>query len=245
MKIKIAAFGLLALAVGGISAARAEAPLTRADVEKIVAEYIAAHPQDIMAAVQKHQEDQERVAGLAAVQQNGDDLYKDAATPVVGDAKADVTVVEFFDYNCGYCKKVTPTVVNVAEGNKNVRLLFKEYPILGPSSEMAAKWALAAQRQGKYFEFHKRLMTNAKPITETFLNDIAKDLGMDVVKAKSDAYGTEIMMEIERNRALAGRMGIRGTPAFVIGGEVVPGAIDEDTMHQMIEQARAAAKKPG
>lgn len=245
-KTTAAAFGtMLALQAASVLAATPPIPetaLTRSDVERIVHEYIMAHPDDILAAVQSFQDKMARNQQQDAVKRNRDDLYATGASPEIGNPKGDVTVVEFFDYNCGYCKKVTPQLVQLVEDDKNVRVVLKDLPILGPSSETASKWALAAHKQGKYFTFHQALMKNRAPITDTLLEQTAQLVGVNVNQARTDMGGTEFLLQIERNRALATKMDVHGTPAFAIGDELAPGAISLDEMKSMIAKARAAKK---
>jgi protein-disulfide isomerase len=237
MKIAKTLLAATALIVCAAPAAMAD-ELTKAEVEKIIHEYIMSHPTDILDSVQQYQEKSMREKSQDAVKNNKDDLY-DTASPIAGNPKGDVTLVEFFDYNCGYCKKVTPDLDKLIEQDKNLRVMFKEFPILSPTSEMAAKWALAAHKQDKYYAFHEALMKNRTPLDEAVLEKIAKETGLDVEKLKKDAEGTDIMMQIEQNKSLAGNMDIRGTPAFVIGDEMAPGAIGLSEMKRMIEKARA------
>jgi protein-disulfide isomerase len=225
-------------------AAQAQAAeLTRAEVESIVHEYIVSHPQDILDSVQGYQEKSSRDKQVSAIKDNRETIYNDPLTPEAGNANGDVTVVEFFDYNCGYCKKVAPEVLGLIKDDKKVRVVFKDFPILGPSSEAAAKWALAAHKQKKYFEFFKAMMQNHAPITDELLEKVARDIGMDVAQGKKDAASTDVMLQIERNRSLAANMDIHGTPAFVVGEDLSPGAISLDEMKQMVAATRKGAGK--
>ena len=151
--------------------------------------------------------------------------------------------MEFFDYNCHFCKGALPAVQSLLEKDKNVRIVFKEFPILGPTSETAAKWALAADKQKKYFEYHKAMMNNKEPINDALLEKVAKNVGMDVDKAKAYIALPEVQLQLQKNRALASELDINGTPAFIIGDDISRGAIPEDEMEQKISAVRAAAKK--
>jgi len=178
-----------------------------------------------------------------AVGKHRQTLLNDIDSPEAGNPDGDVTLVEFFDYNCGYCKKAFSAVQEVLEKDKKVRVVFKEFPILGPSSETAAKWALAAGKQKKYFEFHKKLMNNKSPIDDVLLEKIAKDIGMDVDQAKKDTGSADVLKQIEDNRSLASSLGLGGTPAFVIGEEVVPGMMfPEDFLKKIAEMRKKKDK---
>jgi protein-disulfide isomerase len=229
-----------ALAVPAFAAdAPPAAALSKADVEQIVHDYIQNHAGEILDAVQSYQDHATRSQQQQAVKTNRQGLYNDPLTPTAGNEDGDVTVVEFFDYNCGYCKKVAPEILQLIEEDKKVRVLFKDFPILGPSSETAAKWALAALKQKKYIEFFKAMMNNHAPINDALLEKTAKDVGMDVAKAKQDAASSDVLLQIERNRSLAANMQIHGTPAFVVGDDLQPGAIGLDEIKDLVAKARA------
>lgn len=241
----------LAVTVAGIAAAavaivpvRAEAPLDRTAIEKIVKEYIEANPQVILDSVDNYQKKTLRERSSEAIKNNVGYLFKDDDAPYLGDRDGDVRIVEFFDYNCGYCKKVLPELVKLAEKDKKVKIIFKDIPILGPTSETAAKWALAAHMQKKYFPFHKAMMEHKGPINDEVLEKAAKAAEMDVAKAKEDAESTDVMLQLEKNRALAGQLGITGTPAFVVGEMVVPGAAPLEELEKMVADERKKAAKP-
>ncbi len=225
-----------------LSQVQAEAAaLTKSDVEKIVRDYIKSNPQEILNAVDEYQRALVSEQRKTVLAQNKFSLFKDEA-PEAGNPKGDVAVIEFFDYNCGYCKRVLPDIQKLLDEDKNVRFIFKDFPILGPSSELASKWALAAAKQGKYLDYHKALMTAQGALNEEVLSSLAKDLGLDVDRLKKDAQGSDISEAISKNRALAASLGLSGTPAFIIGDEVAPGAITIERFRSLVETARAAAK---
>lgn len=232
---------LLATAVcfGGASGSAAADPaLSKPEVEAVVRDYIANNPKAILDSISAYQKKTMEARQDGAVEKNRDMIFKDAGSPEVGDAAGDVTVVEFLDYNCHFCKSAFTTVQSLLEKDKKVRVIFKDFPILGPTSETAAKWVLAAKKQNKYFEFHTLLMNNKDPISDDVLAKMAKDLGLDVERMKKDAADKDIEQQIEKNRALASNMGISGTPAFIIGDEVVSGAIPLNVMEEKITALR-------
>lgn len=228
-----------ALALGSTAKA---AEMTKEQVEKIVHDYLMANGEVILKSVDTFQRVTMAQRQADAVKNNHNDLFRNERLPFIGKVDGDVKIVEFFDYNCGYCKHAFADVQAVAEADKNVKIIFFDFPILGPSSESASKWALAAQKQNKYFEFHKALMSHTGNITDEVLEKIAKDLGMDVAKAKTDAAGAEIKAQIDKNRMIAQQMGVNGTPAFVIDDEVLPGAVDKATLLKKIAEKRAKPK---
>jgi protein-disulfide isomerase len=199
---------------------------SRADIEKMVREYILQHPEVLMESVQTHRE-RERVEAQRrskdAVAANRRELFDDAASPVTGTPEAAVAIVQFFDYKCGYCRRVSPTLSKLLEEHKNVRVIFKELPILGPESDIASRAALAAAKQGAYLAFHRELMSLNGPITPDAIEDTGRKLGLDVARLKTDMSSKEMEGALMQNRRLASALGVQSTPSFVIGGEVNPG----------------------
>jgi protein-disulfide isomerase len=168
------------------------------------------------------------------------ELQKDPSSPVAGTAGG-VTVVEFFDYHCGYCKKAEGTIVNLLADHPEIHFVFKEFPILGPQSSMAAKAGLAAHKQGGYLKFHQALMTLTGPITMDAIAELPGKQGLDVSKLKTDMDSPEVQSTLARNHELGHRVGVKSTPNFVIGSEVVSGAIDAVTFERLIAQAKPSS----
>lgn len=247
LSIAAAATAFIALATMGAvatTAAAEEAPaaapaaLTKADVEKIVNEYLMNNGKVIMDAVDKYQRESVQKKSADGISQNKEALFNDDKAPFVGKKDAKIVVVEFFDYNCGYCKRSLPDVQKLVEEDKDVKVIFKDFPILGPTSETGARWALAAHKQGKYFDFHQKLMAHTGAIDEDVLRGIAKEVGMDVDQAAKDAQGTEITMQIEKDRNLGSSIGISGTPAFLVNETFFPGAVGYDQLKKAIDDER-------
>ena len=216
--------------------------INKDDVEKIVAEYIQKNPQAILESVNKYQQnaaaDEEKKA-QGNIKEKLSEIENDLASPVAGNPKGDVVVVEFFDYSCGYCKKVLPAVTKLLEEDKNIKFVFKEFPILGPNSELGARAALAvyAIAPDKYFEFHKKLM-GGHVTGQDSINAVAKELGIDVAAMEKKMKSAEVDKTIVNDRVLASTIGIRGTPAFIIGGQLIPGAAEYDTFKDLVAKAR-------
>ena len=158
--------------------------------------------------------------------------------PVAGNPKGDITVVEFFDYNCGYCKRGFHNIRELIEKDSNVRVVFKELPILSKDSEEAAKIALAARAQGKYWELHQALIDSKGRVTEAFALETAGKLGLDVEKLKADKDSDAVKGELARVEALARKMNITGTPHFLVGSEAIGGA-PEDLLDQLTAKIAA------
>ena len=158
--------------------------------------------------------------------------------PKLSSTNSDVTIYEFFDYNCGYCKSVMQNIFNIYKKDKKVEIVFVEYPILSNSSLSAAIASLAARNQKKYFEFHSKLMKHAGKIDDKLLLSFAKELKIDVKKLKSDYSNEKLMLIINKNREIANRLNLRGTPAFIIGNKVYPGAMSEEDLEKAIALER-------
>jgi len=213
----------------------------RLAIEVIVRDYILSNPEIIVEALRGFEERQ-RLADVERAQrritESRDDLQNDPSDPIGGNPDGDVTVVEFFDYQCPYCKVVAPRLTQLLQDDSDIRFVYKEWPILGPVSDIAARAALAARMQGDYVAFHDRLMTASGRLTEESIFRAAEELGFDIQQLRRDMAAPEIDEIIRRNRALADRLGISGTPAFVIGDVFVPGAIGLAELRALVEQSR-------
>jgi protein-disulfide isomerase len=209
--------------------------------EQRVREYLLKNPEVIMEALQILQERQRaaEAEGLRrTIAERSEAILNDPAAPVGGNPAGDVTLVEFFDYNCPYCRRVAPTVTQLEEADPDLRLVYKEYPILGPGSQFAARAALASRRQGKYVAFHNALMHATEQLTRDTVMEVARTVGLDTVRLEQDMQDPAIQEAIARNLQLADALGITGTPSFIIGEEVVPGAVDLRTLQSLITRAR-------
>ncbi|MCY4591881.1 MAG: DsbA family protein [Alphaproteobacteria bacterium] len=246
----IVALAFLVCATG--TPAAQDAGFTERELEVIderIRSYILANPEIVLQSLRELQarmelerrhEEAERVElrrGLvrdlvAEIEQDPDD-------PVLGNAEGDVTLVEFFDYQCGFCKRVTGPLFETARADGRVRLVMKEFPILGPVSVVAARAALAARRQGRYEDMHIALMNLRGRLTEQAVLQTARELGLDVDRLEADMADPEVARVFGKVRALADRLGIGGTPAFIIGGEVIEGAVDAGQLQALIREARA------
>jgi len=209
--------------------------------EQKVREFLLNNPEVIVEAMQILQERQRAAEAenlKRAIAARRDDLLGDPDAPVGGNPSGDVTLVEFFDYNCPYCRRVAPTVVELEEADPDLRLVYKEFPILGPGSTFAARAALASRKQGKYLAFHNALMQAREQLAKDQVKKIAAAVGLDTDRLQEDMNDPAIEQTIQRNLDLANALGITGTPSFVIGDQVVPGAADLRTLQRMIAHAR-------
>ena len=239
----LAAVAALAIGMPGAVAQQA-APFTpeqEARIRELVKDYIIKNPEVIIEAVnemRRKQEQQAQENAKDALKKHRDALIGAKELPVAGNPNGDVTIVEFFDYRCGYCKAVKPAVDEVLKTDGKIRLVLKEFPILGPNSTLASAAAYAAHRQGKYMAFHEALMKYKDGIDERVVLDVGKRVGLDVDKLKADMRDPKIKDQIEATHRLARDLNISGTPAFVIGDEIVPGAIGPDEIREKVAAAR-------
>ena len=203
--------------------------------------YLFENPEAVVKALQEYdrqQKEQEQEAFQDKLSDYKDDLTNSDFPTVAGNANGDVTVIEFFDYNCGYCKRGYNELQTLLDQDKNVRVILQEYPILSESSVLASKYALAASKQDKYFEFHVALMEYSGAKTEEILIEKAEDIGLDIDQLKKDAHSEAVKAEINRVSSIARDLGIRGTPAFIIGDYMAPGYMTVDQMKQVIADHR-------
>jgi protein-disulfide isomerase len=202
--------------------------------------YIRAHPEVIEQSLRdllakREAELQERhKAALATKQQ---ELLHDPASPVSGNPQGEITLVEFYDYRCGYCKKAASAVTELQKIDPRVRVVYKDFPILGESSELAAKAALASQAQGKHQAFHEALLASHADMTKEAILKIAVGVGLDAKRLEADMANPKWQAVIAKNRALARELGISGTPGFIVGNELVPGMLDLNGLKELIARA--------
>ncbi len=214
----------------------------RADFGSQAEEYLLNNPEIIVEAVnrmeakQKAAQEDEVTALLSA---RSADIFSNPASPVGGNPDGDVTLVEFFDYNCPYCRQAQPLLQQLLQADPGVKLVLKEFPILGPGSTFAARAALASQKQGKYAAFHEAMMTHKGSISEGSTLEIAAKVGLDVDQLKTDMADPAIEAEIRSNFELADALRISGTPSFITAKQITRGLVELEAMTQLIAAARA------
>lgn len=212
-------------------------------VEDMIENYILDHPEVLIDSLQKYDQLQRQNAekdAQQAITANRDQLERDPASPVAGNPKGDVTIVEFFDYRCGYCKRVLPAIQELLKTDTKVRYVFKDFPILGPESVTAAEIAVAVWKVApdKYFAVHTALMEARGDLSEARILDIVKKAGVDPEAVKAVRQSPMVKEQLARNMELAKQLQISGTPAFIIGGHLVPGAVDLDALRQLVSKVR-------
>jgi len=199
----------------------------RKELDSIIKEFLLSNPDvlfDAQAVLDARMDKIQSERMAVAMKEFAGELYRPTGSPVVGNARGDVPVVEFFDYNCGFCKKAFTDVAKLIERDKKVRVILKELPILSKGSEEASRVALAAKMQGKYWEFHRAMLESQGQASEASALRVAEKLGLDMGRLRKDMASAEVKKEIDDTRQLATKMGIQGTPHFIVGDRIIPGA---------------------
>jgi len=202
-------------------------PEQRKELEAIIKDILLNNPEVLMEAQNALEAKMEKIQSermAVAIKDNSAEIFRPTASPVVGNSNGDVTVIEFFDYNCGYCKKAFSDVAQLIDKDRKVKLIPKEFPILAKGSEEASRVALAAKAQGKYWEFHRAMLESQGQANEAAALKIAEKLGLDMARLKKDMASPEVKKEIDDTRKLAAKLGIQGTPHFLVGDRIIPGA---------------------
>ena len=219
--------------------------LSKEEFGNQVREYLLQNPEVLMEALrvleerQKVTKAQSLIETLASARK---DLDNDGYSYVAGNENGDVTVIEFFDYRCGYCKHVMPDVKKLVDNDTKVRLVLKEFPVLGVDSTYAARAAIASIKQGAYQSFHDAMMENRGPLPQAKVLSIAEGLGMDIDRLQRDMKDPEVEKVIQANLDLGRSLGITGTPSFIIGDEVIPGAVPYRHLTSSVAKTRAECK---
>ncbi len=217
--------------------------LQKNDIRNTVRVYLLSNPEVIVEAIealqaqQQHSQQQQNHGAIAA---HMDQLVNTRRDPFIGNPDASVTVVEFFDYQCPYCKRMAQDLAKIAAEDPDVKIIFKEFPVFGRESTLATRAALASARQGKYADFHLAIMGLRGAPSENAIFRIASRLGMDLDRLRRDMQSPSIETQIQTNLQLARQVGVRGTPAFIVGDQLVPGAMSPDQMRQLIAQKRGS-----
>ena len=249
----VMALGVAAgLAAGGLSARAHEpgetAPAFAADdlpveaIRRIVRDYLVEHPEVLLEAQEAlaaRRAEREAARSREAIRRHRDELFHDPESPSVGAPAGGLTLVEFFDYRCGHCRRAKPVLDALLAENADLRLIYKEFPILGPDSTLAARAALAARAQGGYGAFHDALMAAEEPLDHARVFATARAVGLDEERLAQDMMDPAIDAALARNAALAEALGIAATPSFVIGERVVRGALALAQFRAIVDDARA------
>jgi len=219
----------------------------RTEIENIIKEYLTTKHPEVMAeglqTLQKRDQESAEAKSKAEISSAKDRVFNDPTSPFAGNPKGNVTVVEFYDYQCGYCKMSEDAIEKLIKEDKNVKFIFKDFPILGPASAEAAKASLASVKQGKFQAFHDTLMGKKDHLTSDMIYQVAKEVGLNVDQLKKDMTDASVTDALNGNLKLGQDIGARGTPMFIINDNVFPGALQYDQLKQAVSDARAADKK--
>jgi protein-disulfide isomerase len=243
----VSALAVAAVAMGGAQFARAQSftDTQRGELEQIIRSYLVAHPEvleEMTAELTKRQQAAEAEKHQAAVKQDAEIIFNSPRGVTLGNRSGDVTFVEFFDYNCGYCKRAMGDMLDLMKSDPKLRVVLKEFPVLGPGSVEAAQVAVAVRMQDpsgkKYLDFHQRLLGGRGQADKAKAMAAAKDAGLDMARLEKDVASPEVKAPLEENFKLAENMGLNGTPSYVIGNQVVIGAIGLEGLSRKISEAR-------
>jgi protein-disulfide isomerase len=244
MAILIATTMLLALPAAAPAAETFSAD-QRGEIEAILKDYLIRHPeivQDAMAELDKRQQAADAEKHRTMVKENSATLFNSAHQVVLGNPQGDVTMVEFFDYNCGYCKRALTDMLGLLKTDSNLKFVLKEFPVLGEGSVEAAHVAVAARMQDttgkKYIEFHQKLLGGRGQVDKARALAVAKEVGFDMARIEKDMGSDEVKKTIDENMKLADALGVSGTPSYVVGHEVVVGAVGLNELKEKIDAER-------
>tara|TARA_B100000989_G_scaffold297619_1_gene283987 strand:- start:123255 stop:124046 length:792 start_codon:yes stop_codon:yes gene_type:complete len=244
----------IAMAGPAIAASKATfSPQQTEQIQTIVHDYLLDNPDILIQVSQKLQEQQQEQ--MQKMEQQAQSTIPTIApqlfnskSPESGNPKGDVTIVEFFDYQCGHCKDMNPVLDGLKKSDKNLRVVYKEFPIFGGASLIAAKAALAAQKQGKYLELHEALMNADNPLSKDKIYQLAESVSLNTDQLKKDMDSDEVKQELKANLKLAQKLGVRATPAFIVGSTqkankgvksfLIPGGTSEEVLGGVVEQVR-------
>jgi protein-disulfide isomerase len=241
MRRLLVAFALLAGFFAVHARAETFSPPQRAEIVQILREAMKSDPsilREAIAAMEADQAKQSEAAARAAIVSLGPVLTQRDGDPVAGNPKGRITVVEFYDVRCPYCRRMLPVLANLIAKDSDVRVVYKDMPVLGPASVLGTKALLAAQKQGGYLKLHDALMTGAPDISEASLKTASQKLGLDWTKLRADMDAPDVQARIEFNLGLARRLELQGTPAYIVGGRLLPGAVDLAELQGAVAEAR-------
>jgi protein-disulfide isomerase len=237
----LTSLSVLAVTSAGFTAQAQEfSDAQKAEIKRMFDEFLANSGEQVLKSVNTYQAELEAKdrAEASAKAKAFMEKIEGQNLPMAGNPDGDITLVEFFDYNCGYCRKALEEIQTVLKEDDNVKVIFLDMPILGPSSMEIAKWSMAAQKQDKYFEYHQAIFDHNGQKTPEVLEKIAKDVGLDVKKLKKDKDSDEIREKIEDQVKQAQNIGINGTPGFIVAGELYPGYIPAAEIKKIIAEKR-------
>ena len=241
IKRLLLSLAILALIGPALALAAGFTPQQRAEIVEIMRDALKRDPsilRDAVTALQDEDTRQASAAAKAAIIALGPELTQSSGDPVAGNPNGRVTVVEFFDVRCPYCRRMLPTVAALLAQDHDIRLVYKDLPVLGPGSVIGARALLAAHKQGGYLKLRDALMTGTANITEDTVRDAAVKLGLDWNRLKTDMTAPDVLARIDRNLDISRRLEIQGTPAYIVGTRLTPGAVELADLQGVVAAAR-------
>jgi protein-disulfide isomerase len=240
--------GTLGIAPAALAQSTVFTEPQRRAIGEIVKEYLLKNPevlQDVMAELEKRQAEQQRVAQASALKESRQTLLNAPHSIVAGNPSGDVTLVEFFDYNCGYCKRALADVRTLVKTDPKLRLVMKDFPVLGPDSVEASRVSLAVKNQiqgDKLFDYHVRVMETRGRVNGERAIAVAKEMGLDMARLQKDMEAPDIRSALQENVGLGDKLGLTGTPAFIVGDEVIAGAVGLEPLKKVVAGVRQCGK---
>jgi protein-disulfide isomerase len=245
MKSLPAAIAAMMMMTAAPAAAQEFSAPQQGAIERIIKDYIVSHPeilQEAMAELEKRQAAADLAKAKAAVADNSETLFNSTRQVVLGNAKGDVTMVEFFDYNCGFCKRAMADMLELLKDDPKLKIVLKEFPVLGPGSVEAAKVAVAVRMQDKngkkYLDFHQKLLGGRGQADKARALAVAKEVGIDMARLDKDMASDEVKASLDESLKLAETLGLNGTPSYIVGSDVVVGAVGLDALRVKVAAAR-------
>ncbi|KLK93059.1 DSBA oxidoreductase [Microvirga vignae] len=244
----MALFGALAVAPAAQAQNAVFNEQQKQAIGEVVREYLLKNPEllaEVISELEKRQAEAQQVAQTSAVKETKQTLLNAPHSYVAGNPSGDVTLVEFFDYNCGYCKKALADVQTLMKSDPKLRVVLKDFPVLGPDSVEASRVALAVKNQlqgQKLFDYHVKVLETRGRVGGERAMAVAKEMGVDMARLQKDLDSAEVRNALQENMALGDKLNLTGTPAFIIGETVIPGAVGIDPLKQVVDNVRACGK---
>ncbi len=244
----MAVFGALAIAPAAMAQNAVFTEQQKQAIGEVVKDYLLKNPEvltEVISELEKRQAEAQQASQASAVQETKQTLLNAPHSYVAGNPSGDVTVVEFFDYNCGYCKKALADVQALVKSDPKLRVVLKDFPVLGPDSVEASRVALAVKNQlqgDKMLSYHVKLLESRGRVNGERAMAVAKEMGVDMAKLQKDMEGAEVRNALQENMALGDKLSLTGTPAFIIGETVIPGAVGLEPLKQVVANVRQCGK---
>ncbi|UVF17774.1 DsbA family protein [Microvirga terrae] len=243
-----ALLGALAIAPAAMAQSSVFNEQQKQAIGEIVKDYLVKNPEvltEVIAELEKRQAEAQQVAQASAVKETKQSLLNASHSYIVGNPSGDITLVEFFDYNCGYCKKALSDVQTLMKSDPNLRVVLKDFPVLGPDSVEASRVALAVKNQlqgQKLFDYHIKVLESRGRVNGERAMAVAKEMGVDMARLQKDVESSEVRAALQENMALGDKLNLTGTPAFIVGETVIPGAVGMEPLKQLVDNVRQCGK---